>query len=320
MKIDDSKTTRAALKNYFRKNMIPTEGQFAQFIDSGLNQRDDGLVKAANDPLSIEAVGDDTSFKKALNFYSRFVDADPAWTISLRPRAKPDDPGSGRPALSINDSAGRSRLSVDSATGRVGVGVVAPGEALDVAGRVKAGGLTIGPWEANENYLFVGANSLDQTKLGNYALLQGSANSGASDRGRGSDKGRTFLNSPVDISFRINNAELMMLSDQGLAAENICGSRPFRIDAGMSTNQWVQYGEGLYIDVDTSFAGFTATPYYITDLVGGSAHWTLTGGSCVYGASPTGFRIYIRQSNNSTISPTDAVTNGWRIQWIGIQR
>ncbi|MBV8573692.1 MAG: hypothetical protein JOZ58_01450, partial [Acetobacteraceae bacterium] len=181
MNVDDSKKPRATLKSYFVKNAIPTEGQFAQFIDSGLNQRDDGLVKATGDPLSIEAAGDDTSFKKALSFYSSFTDPTPAWTVSLRPRATPADPLSGRPGLSIDDGAGNSRLSVDSATGRVGVGVVAPGEALDVAGRVKASGLTIGPWPPNANYLFIGANSLDQNAVGNYALLQGSATSANSD-------------------------------------------------------------------------------------------------------------------------------------------
>src|SRR5690349_8322545 len=110
MNIEDGKKSRAALKSYFVRNAIPTEGQFAQLIDTALNQRDDGLVKPAGDPLSIEAVGDDTGFKKALNFYTRFADADPAWTVSLRPRADPADPTSGRPGLSINDAAGNSRL------------------------------------------------------------------------------------------------------------------------------------------------------------------------------------------------------------------
>ena len=91
MNVEDAKKNRAALKTYFVKNAIPTEGQFAQFIDSVLNQREDGLVKTANDPLSIEATGDDSSFKKALNFYTRFADPDPAWTVSLRPRVNPGD-------------------------------------------------------------------------------------------------------------------------------------------------------------------------------------------------------------------------------------
>jgi hypothetical protein len=207
MNVDDGKKSRAALKGYFVKNAIPTEGQFAQFVDSGLNQRDDGLVKTAGDPLSVEAAGDDTSFKKALNFYTRFADADPAWTVSLRPRANPADPLTGRAALSINDAAGNSRLSIDAATGRIGIGIVGAAEPLEVNGRIKAGALMIGPWAPNPGaYVFVGTSGLDQSAARNYALLQSSA---------GDDLGRTFLNSPLDIRFRIGNADRMWLTGDG---------------------------------------------------------------------------------------------------------
>src|SRR5262249_228250 len=89
MNVDDGKKSRVVVKSYCVKNAIPTEEQFAQLIDSVLNERDDGLVKIAGDPLAVEAAGDDTSFKKALNFYTKLSDSDPAWTLSLRPRAVP---------------------------------------------------------------------------------------------------------------------------------------------------------------------------------------------------------------------------------------
>jgi len=207
MNIDDGKKSRAALKSYFVKNAIPTEQQFAQLMDSVLNQRDDGLVKVAGDPLAIEAVGDVTSFKKALNFYTQLSDNDPAWTVSLRPRNNPADPQTGRAGLSINDAAGNSRLAIDAANGRVGIGVIAPAEALDVAGRIKAGPLAIGPWPANPGpFAFVGASTLDQTQAGNYALLQELTGAGA---------GRTYVNSPLDIRFRIKNADCMVLASSG---------------------------------------------------------------------------------------------------------
>jgi hypothetical protein len=220
MNVDDTKRSRAALKTYFVKNAIPTEGQFAEFIDSVLNQRDDGLVKTAGDPLSIEAAGDDASFKKALNFYTSFSDATPAWTVALKPRTDNNTPSTVRPGLSINDAAGNSRLCINSATGQVGVGVVDPGEPLEVAGRVKAGGLTIGPWLPDGSYMFVGANSLDQSSETNYAMLQGTS---------GPDRGRTFLNSPLDIHFRIGNSDRMVLTGDGLLSIGASDPKGFRL-------------------------------------------------------------------------------------------
>jgi hypothetical protein len=208
MNIDDGKKSRAALKTYFVKNAIPTEQQFAQLIDSAISQRDDGLVKLAGDPLCIEAAGDDTSFKKALNFYSRFADADPAWTISLRPRSTPGDPLTGRAGLSINDASGNSCLAIDAETKNVGVGVIKPGERLEVDGRVKAGKMVIGTWPHYGGVDgFVGVATLDHNELGNYALLQ----QGKQDE----FCGRTLLNSPVDIEFRIANEVRAQLDHAG---------------------------------------------------------------------------------------------------------
>lgn len=335
MNIDEAKKSRAALKSYFVKNAIPTEQQFAQLIDSVLNQRDDGLVKGSGDPLSIEAAGDDTSFKKALNFYTRLSDADPAWTVSLRPRATPADPATGRAGLSITDKDGNSRLTIDAATGRVGIGTVVPAEQLEVAVRLKVGPLTIGTWPANPAYAFVGTSALSQADPANYALLQGAT----------TDVGRTFLNSPVDIRFRIKNADQMVLLGSGnvgigtpapqakldvngiLLAQNLLGRRAFRIETGQtSPGDWQVYSaNGIMVDVNTSAAGFTAAPKYITALHGHSSHWATTGGSSVYPIPPagaptaTGFRVYVKWSDGNPLTPAQAANAGWHIEWIGIQ-
>ncbi|MCB0168682.1 MAG: tail fiber domain-containing protein [Anaerolineae bacterium] len=92
-------------------------------------------------------------------------------------------------------------------TGRVGIGLPEPGERLEVNGRIKAGALTIGSWPASSsNYVFFGTNALDQSNDDNYALLQDSAGSG---------RGRTYLNSPVDIRFRVANRDKMVLTQSG---------------------------------------------------------------------------------------------------------
>ncbi len=204
MIIDVGKRSRAVLKSYFVKNAIPTEQQFAELMDSVLNQRDDGLVKVAGDPLSIEATGDDTSFKKALNFYTRLSDNDPAWTVSLRPRSNRTDPQTGRAGFSINDAPGNSRLAIDAATGRVGIGTVAPVEALEVAGRIKAGPMTIGAPDANTDYSYIGASALANLSA-TYALAVGTS---------GSQTGRTVLNGQ-DIRFRIGNVDRVTLAANG---------------------------------------------------------------------------------------------------------
>ena len=328
MNIDDGKKSRAALKSYFVKNAIPTEQQFAQVMDSMLNQRDDGLVKPAGNPLSIEATGDASSFKKALSFYNSLADADPAWTVSLRPRANPADPQTGRAGLSIDDAAGNSRLAIDASNGRVGIGTVAPAEALDVNGRIKAGALAMGPWPANPGgYGFVGATTLDQKQAGNYALLQELGS------------GRTFLNSPADIRLRINNTDQMVVLGNGtigigtatpaakldiigdVRAQNLLSHRSFKIETGQSSpSDWQVYSpNGIMVDVNTSAAGFTATPRYITALHGASNHWATTGATSVYIPSPTGFRIFVKWSDANPLTPANAQGLGWYIQWIGIQ-
>jgi len=58
--------------------------------------------------------------------------------------------------------------------------------------------------------------------------------------------------------------------------------------------EWEQYGKtGLYVDVNTSRAGFAETPVYMTSLGGNVNHWRTCGATSVYGATPTGFRIYV---------------------------
>ena len=63
--------------------------------------------------------------------------------------------------------------------------------------------------------MFFGTNALDQSNQANYGLLQGIT---------GGDRGRTFLNSPLDIRFRINNSDRMVLAGDGQLS--IGGSDP----------------------------------------------------------------------------------------------
>jgi hypothetical protein len=86
-------------------------------------------------------------------------------------------------------------------------------------------------------------------------------------------------------------------------------------------------GRGIFVDVDTSAAGFTKTPNYVISVCGYSHHWILTGTSQVYDPTPTSFRVYVRYSYNKSgqeappLTPGDANSQPWRwhVTWIGVQ-
>jgi hypothetical protein len=92
---------------------------------------------------------------------------------------------------------------------------------------------------------------------------------------------------------------------------------------------WQQYfvqagvvtaGSGIFVDVDTSSAGFTTTPIYITSIGGAGYHWGTTGATSIYAPTPTGFRVYIRFPDGSSLTPAFANQNGWHINWIAVPR
>ena len=120
----EPKTSRATLKSYFKKNAIPKERDFADLIDSLVNQADDGIAKPDGEPLSLQPDAKDGGDKKLVNFYKSFADAKPAWTLSLSP--------AGKPGWSLGDGDRNSKLFVDESSGRVGLGTTLPASALHI--------------------------------------------------------------------------------------------------------------------------------------------------------------------------------------------
>lgn len=98
---------------------------------------------------------------------------------------------------------------------------------------------------------------------------------------------------------------------------------PLRIAVGRTTpgsTNWVQYSsDGLYVDVDTSSAGFTSTPYYFTSLGGNISHWATTGATSIYYPTSNSFRVYVKFTAG-TITPAQANRWGWHINWTAIGR
>ena len=83
---------------------------------------------------------------------------------------------------------------------------------------------------------------------------------------------------------------------------------------------WQQYhgGKGVFVDVDTSSAQFKAIPSYTISIGGYQSHWATTGGSAVYGATPSGFRVYLRWADGGPMSLSSIAAYGWHVNWIGI--
>ena len=92
-----NKKNRTELKHYFKANDKPTEKQFADFIEAGINQVEDGIAKLQGNPLAIEAQGEDVGTQEVLGLYRSFSEDTPDWTFNLNPRVDPQDPNSNQP-------------------------------------------------------------------------------------------------------------------------------------------------------------------------------------------------------------------------------
>ena len=132
MEIPDSKKSRAILKNFFVKNAIPTQSNFSDLIEGGINQQDDGLVKSRGAPLSIEAGGDDASEKPVLSLYRNFSDENPAYVLSLNPFSTPGDQTTAKAGFSIGDGTGNSQFFIDPDSRNLGIDTIEPQEKLHV--------------------------------------------------------------------------------------------------------------------------------------------------------------------------------------------
>jgi hypothetical protein len=101
-----------------------------------------------------------------------------------------------------------------------------------------------------------------------------------------------------------------------------------RTEPGVGWQQQTEGGKkvGIWIQVDTTSAGFTSQPTYVTSLGGNSEHWNTTGGSSVYPPDDAlgkdlrrGFRVFIRWDGGNPLEPKKAQDRKWCINWIGME-
>ena len=122
------KKNRSTLKDYFKKGAIPTEANYADLIDSMLNQEEDNLNKLPNDPLRVTATGTEEAL---FNFYQAEQSQEkPTWQVKQKP--------GGKSGLSIGDETG-SRLFIESGSDKIGIGTTTPVAKLDIPQETRAG-------------------------------------------------------------------------------------------------------------------------------------------------------------------------------------
>ncbi|MFK7787146.1 MAG: hypothetical protein AB8B56_18640 [Crocinitomicaceae bacterium] len=141
MKIDNK--TRTELKQFFKSNDKPTEEEFAELINSSINQAEDGIAKTVGNPLAIQAEGEPVGDQGMLDFYSRFADDNPQWSINLNPRVDPQEPSSNQPGFNIKDITGLSRFFIKAGNGNIGMGTIDPTSKVTIEGKNTASLLSV---------------------------------------------------------------------------------------------------------------------------------------------------------------------------------
>ncbi len=134
----------------------------------------------------------------------------------------------------------------------------------------------------------------------------------------------------VDLDYAADIARAVAaaawITAQPIAIEDPTGDRPMtiRIASGATTpgsTNWQPYGgnTGVFLDVDTTAGRFNTTPSYFTSIGGNSSHWATTGITSIYSSTRTGFRVYVRWSDGSALTPAQANSFQWHVNWVGVE-
>ncbi|MCH2225667.1 MAG: hypothetical protein MK066_12925 [Crocinitomicaceae bacterium] len=101
--------------------------------------------------------------------------------------------------------------------------------------------------------------------------------------------------------------------------ENTGGRSDMCSGNSVAGTAWQVYDAStIYLNVNTSGCGFLTTPRYFTSIGGVGSHFELVGFASIYSPTPTGFTVYIKKNDGSTLSPVDAANGGWFINWTAV--
>jgi len=90
--------------------------------------------------------------------------------------------------------------------------------------------------------------------------------------------------------------------------------------ASGATNWKAYTSSSIYVDVDTSAAGFAEAPLYFASLGGNSYHRDAQGISAIFTPTAKGFRIYLKSLSGVALTPAYANSKGWYIQWVAVPK
>jgi hypothetical protein len=97
------------------------------------------------------------------------------------------------------------------------------------------------------------------------------------------------------------------------------GNATLRIVVGRTDpkkTRWIQYSDGgVAVEVDTSHAGFSSSPYYFTSLGGHTNNWMAQGVTSIYEPTAKGFRVHV---GHRELTTAQAEEWGWYVNWIAI--
>jgi hypothetical protein len=131
---------------------------------------------------------------------------------------------------------------------------------------------------------------------------------------------RIYIHNPVPITASVANSRKWHINwiAEGVGSDPLLPA-PCSGHTSKGQTSWQKfYNDGIYVDVDTSACGFTVTPNYATSLLGISHHWMTSGSSEIYFATPTSFRVYIKPLFKGGITPEQANTWQWRLNWMAV--